>query len=69
MLENGKTIDLEVEASETTENIKAKIQYLKDIPPDQQWLMFRGKQMEDGCTLSDYDVHVNSALELIVASQ
>jgi len=68
MLENGTTIDLEVEASDTTENIKAKIQYLIDIPLDQQWLTFRGKQMEDGCALSEYNVQMNSALELIIAS-
>ena len=62
----GKTIELDVVNSDSIEAVKQKIQDAESIPPDQQRLIFRGRQLEDDGLLADYDIGAEATVHLVL---
>jgi ubiquitin len=62
----GKTIEIEVKLTDTVTSVKDKLADKEGAPPDQQRLIYAGKQLEDGKTLADYQITDNATVHLVL---
>merc|ERR1712232_266029 len=63
----GKEIEIDIEPTDKVDRIKERVEETEGIPPQQQRLIFSGKQMNDDKTAADYKVHGGSVLHLVLA--
>lgn len=65
-VQTGNIIPLEIKCSQTIEKVKCRIEDKQKIPPDLQRLVFGGRQLEDGRTLSEYDIQNEATFYLVL---
>uniref|UniRef100_A0AAZ3RF94 Ubiquitin-like protein NEDD8 n=1 Tax=Oncorhynchus tshawytscha TaxID=74940 RepID=A0AAZ3RF94_ONCTS len=63
----GKEIEIDIEPTDKVERIKERVEEKEGIPPQQQRLIYSGKQMNDEKTAADYKIQGGSVLHLVLA--
>ena len=67
-MQTGTTIPLIMKPSDTIENVKDKIYEKGGILPEQERLMYHGKELDNGCTLSDYEIEEEAMIYMYSVS-